>query len=116
MADNLIQIKRTSVSGRVPTTSNLSTGELALNMADGIIYSSNGTVVFELGANNTNASVTGNLTVKTLIANNSIGTAGQMLLSNGTSDYWHSLFTPGSTPPASPIYGDIWYSTDDNKP
>ncbi len=43
MANNLIQIKRTSVSGRAANTTTLSNpGELALNMTDGILYSGNG--------------------------------------------------------------------------
>jgi hypothetical protein len=116
MASNQIQIKRTSVPGRVPTTTNLSTGELALNMADGILYSSNGSFVFELGANNTNVNVSANLSVKSIVANGSIGSVGQMLLSNGSVDYWHSFFTPGNFPPPSPVYGDIWYSTTFSKP
>lgn len=64
MANNLIQVKRTSVSGRAANTSTLSNpGELALNMTDGILYSTNGSVIFEVGANNTNSRVTGTLTV-----------------------------------------------------
>ena len=54
-----IYIKRTSVSGRTPNTSNLSTGELALNMTDGIMYSSNGSNIFEIGANVTSLSIMG---------------------------------------------------------
>jgi len=90
-ANNLFQLKRTSVSGRQPNTTNLAVGELALNMADGIVYSSNGTYVFEIGSNNTNASVSGNLTVKAIIANNNLGTAGQVLAANSTGGaYWGS--------------------------
>jgi hypothetical protein len=64
MANNRIQIKRTSVSGRAANTTTLpNAGELALNMTDGILYSTNGSVVFEIGANTTNSRVTGNLTV-----------------------------------------------------
>lgn len=54
-----IYIKRTAVSGRVPNTSVLDTGELALNMTDGILYGSNGSVIFEIGANLTSLSVNG---------------------------------------------------------
>lgn len=89
MANNLIQIKRTSVTGRAANTTTLpNPGELALNMTDGILYSGNGSVVFEIGANNTNVNVSGNLTVKAIIANNSLGLAGQLLLSNGSNAYW----------------------------
>jgi hypothetical protein len=91
MANNLIQVKRTSVSGRVPNTSILHTGELALNMADGILYSSNGTAVFEVGANNTNVNVSGNLVVNSIVANNTQGTSGQFLAANSIGGvYWAS--------------------------
>lgn len=46
-----IYIKRSSVAGKVPNTSILDTGELALNLKDGRAYSSNGTNVFEIGSN-----------------------------------------------------------------
>lgn len=89
MANNKIQIKRTSVSGRAANTSTLtSPGELGLNMTDGIMYSTNGSVVFEIGANNTNVNVSGNLTIKGIIANGSLGTSGYVLKSDGTSSYW----------------------------
>ena len=74
MANNTIQIKRTAVSGRAANTTTLpNPGELALNMADGILYSGNGSVVFEIGANNTNVNVSGNLTVKSVIAGGTVG-------------------------------------------
>jgi hypothetical protein len=57
-------------------------------MADGILYSTNGTFVFEVGANNTNVNITGNATIKAIVANGTIGTAGQMLTSNGSVVYW----------------------------
>ena len=116
MAGNLIQVKRTSVSGRAPTTSNLNTGELALNMADGILYSSDGSRVFELGANLTNSSVSGNLAIHSLIANNSTGVAGQVLTTNSTGTFWHTRLVSSDFPPLDPILGDIWYSTVFDKP
>jgi len=58
MAAKLL-LKRTSVTGRAPNTSNLDTGELALNMTDGIMYSTNGSVVFEIGANVSSLQVNG---------------------------------------------------------
>ena len=65
---NVIQIKRTSVSGRAPNTSNSSnssfidTGELALNLTDKKMFSSNGSL-FEIGSNLSSLSVTGNTSV-----------------------------------------------------
>lgn len=89
MATNLIQIKRTSVSGRAANSTTLTNpGELALNMTDGIMYSTNGSVVFEIGANNTNQRVSGILTVNAISANGGVGTAGQLLASDGAKVYW----------------------------
>ena len=56
---NKIQVKRTSIPGRTPNTTNSSnsqyidSGEFALNLADGILYSSNGSII-PIGANNVN--------------------------------------------------------------
>jgi hypothetical protein len=54
-----IRIKRSSVAGKKPTTSDISTGELALNTKDFKLFSSNGTAIFELAnalaLGNTNA-------------------------------------------------------------
>ena len=91
---NKLQIKRTTVSGRTPNTTNsgnthfIDTGELALNLTDGKMFSSNGTVYFEVGANLQNLSVTGNATINAIIANGSIGSVGQILASNGSALYW----------------------------
>ena len=52
---NKFQIKRTTVSGRTPNTTNSSNtqyidaGELALNLTDGKLFTSNGTSVIEFG-------------------------------------------------------------------
>ena len=90
MANNVIQIKRTSVSGRAANSTTLvNPGELALNMADGIMYSTNGATIFEIGANNTNVQVSNTLTVKTISA-------------NGTISYWsNNSFNTLSDVPAS---------------
>ena len=94
MANNTIQIKRTSVSGRAANSTTLTNpGELALNMTDGIMYSTNGSVVFEIGANNTNQRVSGTLTVNAVSANGGVGTSGQVLTSNGTTAYWATSAT-----------------------
>ena len=59
-----IYIKRSSVAGKIPNTSILGTGELALNLADKRMYSSDGSVVFEVGSNVHSLSVgAGGLTV-----------------------------------------------------
>ncbi len=96
MANNVFQVKRTNVSGRTPNTTGsyatntqyIAAGEFALNMADGILYTSNGSAVITVGANLVNQNITGNLTVKAIIANGSIGSAGQVLTTNSTGVYW----------------------------
>ena len=88
-----IYIKRTSVAGKVPTLSNINTGELALNLRDGRAYSSNGTVVFEIGANVHSLSVgNGQFSIANgsmVFPNADASSSGQSLLSyaNGTL-YW----------------------------
>ena len=92
MANNLIQIKRTSVAGRRANSATLSNpGELALNMTDGILYSTNGANIFEIGANNTNVNVSNTLTIKAVSANGSVGSAGYVLTSNGLNVYWSAV-------------------------
>jgi hypothetical protein len=48
---SVVKIKRSSIQGRTPTTSNLDTGELAINLRDQKLFSSNGSTVFEVGSN-----------------------------------------------------------------
>jgi hypothetical protein len=59
---SVVKIKRSSVQGKAPTTGNLETGELALNLRDQKLFSSNGSVVFEIGSNTTSSHI-GTLTV-----------------------------------------------------
>lgn len=59
---NVFQLKRTSVAGRTPNVSSSSNtsyiypGELAVNLNDRKIFSSNGSALFEVGANLTSLS------------------------------------------------------------
>jgi hypothetical protein len=99
MANTRFQHKRSTTSGVVPTTSDIAAGELGLNLADRRIFTSNGSAVFELGSNLTSLAVSGNVTIGStgdvvftpgagIFANGSVGTAGQVLHSNGSSVYW----------------------------
>jgi Chaperone of endosialidase len=69
---NKFQVKRTSVSGRTPNTTSsgnthfIDTGELALNLTDGKLFSSNGSASFEVGANLANLMVTSEANVSSL--------------------------------------------------
>lgn len=66
-----LQIKRTSVSGRVPNTTNsgnttfIDTGELALNLADGKLFTSNGAGLVEFGTGTPVYDVNGTLLTNT---------------------------------------------------
>ena len=93
------KVKRSTVSGVTPTTGDIDTGELAINIPDRKLFTSNGSAILELGSNLTNLSVSANLTVGAsgdlvltsgagIVANGSLGTAAQVLSSNGTSVYW----------------------------
>jgi hypothetical protein len=83
LANNIIQVKRTNVSGRTPNTSSsgnsqyIAAGELALNMSDGILFTSNGSSLIEVGSNNTSQNIsTNNLTVGNtlyVVANGNVG-------------------------------------------
>jgi hypothetical protein len=87
---NKIQIKRTSVTGRTPNTttsangSYIDTGELALNITDGKMFSSNGSVFFEA--------------ISKIIANGAFGTNSQILFSSGSSMYWGDNLATGIFP------------------
>jgi hypothetical protein len=63
MANTVFQLRRNSTSGVRPTTSSIQSGELAINLTDGKVFSTNGSVIFEVGANLTNQNVTGNLSL-----------------------------------------------------
>jgi hypothetical protein len=99
MANTTIQLKRSSVAGKQPNTSTLAIGELALNITDRILYSSDGSNIFQAAANVTNFNVSANATVSNritanaiattyVIANGSIGSNGRVLTSNGAGVYW----------------------------
>ena len=91
MANNRIQIKRTSVPGRVPNTTNssnssyIAAGEFALNMYDKQLYTSDGTNLITVG------STTGSLTVSDSIR---IGDISSELMSiNATSIFTGNVNT-----------------------
>ena len=65
-------------------------------MPDGILYTSNGSALITIGANLTNQNVTGNLTVKGIIANGSLGSGGEVLASNGSAVYWTTVGGTGT--------------------
>jgi hypothetical protein len=100
MPTNKIQIKRTAISGRTPNTTNaantsyIDAGELAVNLTDQKLYSSNGAASFEVGSN------LASLSVGSIVANGVTGTSGQALVSNGSAVFWSN--NPGFTGSAGP--------------
>jgi hypothetical protein len=73
---NIIKPKRSSVSGKVPTTSDIVSGEIAINNTDAKIYQNNGTTVVQVGA--------GKLVALSDVVVTS-PTTGQSLAYNGTN-------------------------------
>jgi hypothetical protein len=116
MANTTIQLKRSSVAGKQPNTSTLSIGELAINITDKKLYSSDGSAIFEPAANVTNLQVTGGIK-----ANGSFGSNSQVLYSNGSAAYWannvgsssanlvfdYGLVTESFSPAAAQDYGAL---------
>jgi len=84
---SLVKIKRSNVAGKIPTTSDISAGELALNTKYGRLFSTDGGKVFEVGANTNSLYVgiggatfgNGAFSLPT-----SDGTNGQIITTNGS--------------------------------
>lgn len=113
MANTTIQLKRSSVAGKQPNTATLSIGELAINLTDKKLYSSDGSSIFEPAANVTNLNITGGIK-----ANGSFGNNSQVLKSNGSVVFWADPATTTSAPldtqdthPTSPVDGQIYWNT-----
>ena len=88
---SVIKIKRTSVSGNLPTTDNLATGELALNIPDKRLYTSNSTSVLEIGSNPSTLSVNSAYSFPV-----SDGTNGQILKTDGSGNLSFGTVTNSS--------------------
>lgn len=71
MANNVFQVKRTSTTGRTPNTTGsyatnsqyIAAGEFALNMVDGVLYTSNGSALITVGANLVNQRITNSISI-----------------------------------------------------
>ena len=104
---SIVKIKRSSISGKAPNTSQLELGELALNTADGKLYSSSGSNVFEIGAN-TSVSRIGTLTIgntSPFTLPNQDGVNGQVLKTDGAGNaYWAEDLVANST-----VYTEFTY-------
>jgi len=91
MANTIFQLRRSSVAGKTPNTTTLTIGELGINLTDQKLYSSNGTVVFEIGSNLVNLSVTNTISVTSISANGGLGSTGQVLTTDGANVYWSTV-------------------------
>ena len=116
---NKFQIKRTSTTGLLPNTTNsgntsyIAAGELAINLIDEKMVSSNGSATFEIGANLTNLSVqssviTANLEVTdTAIINTNSITIGNSsvntIISAGSLDIGGDINANGSVGAAGQV-------------
>ena len=132
MANNIFYVKRTTVTGRTPNTTAsyatnsqyIATGELALNLTDFKMFTSNGTTYYEIGANLVNHNVTNNFTFSPLLQVNttamyvnsaiflggSNGTVGQVLTSNGTSNAYWSTVSGGGGGVGSSVNTEILFN------
>lgn len=75
----VLKLKRTAVSGKMPTTSHLELGELAMNTFDGRIFlkKDSGTpIVTEILTTNTEGSITGSLNLNGDITANNLALSG----------------------------------------
>jgi hypothetical protein len=87
MANTRFQLKRSTISGITPTTSDIATAELGINVADRKLFSSNGTAIFEVGSNLTSIAI-GNTTAIQTINSTGVyinGVVNSSSLSVGTS-------------------------------
>ena len=94
---SIVKIKRSSIQGKAPTTSDITTGEIALNLRDQKLFSSNGSVVFEIGANNATSHI-GTLTVgnsSPFTFPTTDGSSGQVLQTNGSGTVSWQTVTGG---------------------
>jgi hypothetical protein len=93
---NTVVLKRSSVTGKNPTTGDLALGELALNTYDGNLFfkKDNGTASIMSVATLTGTQTLTNKTLSaatlsgTLTTANGVGTNGQVLTSTGTGVNW----------------------------
>jgi len=91
MSDILIQVKRTNVAGRTPNTTNVANaqyiaeGELALNLPDGVLYSSNGSALIEVGAKLSSLTTNSYARAPELIALGGAIEGGQIILGYGNN-------------------------------
>ena len=128
---NTVKLKRSAVTGKVPTTSDLQLGELALNTYDGNLFfkKDSGTPAIVSVATLDGSQTLTNKTLSsatlsgTLTAGGSAGTNGQVLKSTGTGVQWATNNLDGlsdvviSTPSNNQVLtyaNGLWINADSN--
>lgn len=118
---NDIQLKRSSVSGRVPDAANVLVGEPVINLADKIIFTKDGAGnVITIGAGTTSNIAEGSnlyFTNARAIAAFTEGSgidiaANGLITANVSGTGGGTTTTFSSSPPVSPNDGDVWIDSD----
>lgn len=117
---NIVQIKRSSVAGRQPNIGDLQVGELAVNLADGILYSKNTAGNIIVVGSSTTSNVTEGVNLYfTNTRSISAFTAGEgivldsngLITSNVTVESGASV-TVANTAPDSASAGDLYFDNE----
>lgn len=128
---NTVKLKRSAVTGKVPTTSDLQLGELALNTYDGNLFFKKDSGIAAIvsvatldGSQTlTNKTLSSATLSGTLTAGGSAGTNGQVLKSTGTGVQWATNNLDGlsdvviSTPTNNQVLtyaNGLWINADSN--
>ena len=121
---NIIKPKRSSIAGKVPTTSDITSGEIAINSTDLKFYTNNGTSVVQIGAGV--LSSLGDATITTPTANQALIYNGTKWINNTSTGTGNSVLATGPslshptiadyeyvTPTTAPTYaqGNVWYDS-----
>lgn len=103
-----ILIKRSTTSGAIPTTGDLSTGELAVNTADKRLFTNNSGTIIEIGTAPTSLAVTNNATV-----GGTLGVTGNTTLTTVTTSGAATLAS-GSVTGNFSVAGTLTVATPSN--
>jgi len=103
-----ILIKRSTTTGAVPTTSDLSTGELAINTVDKRLFTNNSGTIVEIGTAPTSLAVTNNTTV-----GGTLGVTGNTTLST-VSTSGAATLASGSVTGNFSVAGTLTVATPSN--
>lgn len=122
---NIVQLKRSSVSGRIPDAANIAVGEPVVNLADQILYTKDGSGVVKIIGAGTTSNVTEGVNlyftnaraVSAFTAGDNItidanGLITAAVLEGGGGGGGASV-TVSSTEPVSPSTGNLWLDSDD---